>query len=169
MINGMMYSPGAIRRFVGTLAVTVFLSACATPEPLKRSSTVAVPEDETARYLEDVRARMMKLWLHPCGPATTSECEYQSAELDLEIGLRQSGEVYYIKVVRSSGIGIYDSYAVNAIRLAAPYPPVPAMLMARAQPEPDTISTAGLRAGPPPPIFRMAARFTYLVDGRKIE
>jgi hypothetical protein len=69
MINGMMFSPGAIRRLVGTLAVTVFLSACVTPEPLKRPSTVAVPEDETARYLEDVRGRMMKLWLHPASRA----------------------------------------------------------------------------------------------------
>jgi TonB family protein len=97
---------------------------------------------------------------------TESNCEYKSAEVDLEIGLRESGELQYVKIVRSSGIELYDSYAVNAVRLAAPYPAVPVSMLARRERESEAISTSGLRAGVSKPGAWINARFTYGPQGR---
>jgi len=58
--------------------------------------------------------------------------------------LFQDGKVPFVNVLRSSGWAIYDDYAVNAIKLASPFPPVP-----------DTISRKGI------PVL---ARFNYMVD-----
>ena len=159
-----------MRHLGGALLVTaVFLTACATAPPLKVPSTQTVREDESARYTRDLRERIKKFWPYPCVQVTENNCEYKRAELDVEIGLLESGELHSVKVVRSSGIALYDSYVVNAIRLASPYPPVPATMVARRKHEPDAPSTAGLRAGAPMPAIRFAARFKYVVEGSKVE
>jgi TonB family protein len=59
------------------------------------------------------------------------QCEYLSAQLVVEFGILKSGQLQFVDVIRSSGYAIYDDYAVNAIRLADPYPPVPRELLAR--------------------------------------
>ncbi len=156
-----------MRLLGGALVAAVFLtSACAAPKPVKGPSTLTIPEDE--RYTQQVREQIKKFWAYPCVQVTESNCEYRSADLDVEIHLLESGELHFVKVVRSSGIALYDSYAVNAVRLAAPYPPVPVTMMARRKHEPDALSTTGLRAGPPMPTVKISARFTYEVTGRKV-
>src|SRR5262249_35033142 len=52
----------------------------------------------------------------------TAPCEYKSAKLTIEFGLRKDGQVDSITVTKKSGWEIYDQYAVNAIRLASPFP-----------------------------------------------
>ena len=51
----------------------------------------------------------------------------------VEFGILKQGKVQYAEVRRASPYGIYDSYAVNAIKLASPFPPVPPAMMARMQ------------------------------------
>jgi TonB family protein len=83
-------------------------------------------------YLEQVRRRIKERWGYPCAKdPTTKECQYLSAQLVVHFGILKSGQLQFVEVVRSSGYAIYDDYAVNAIRLASPYPPVPSELMLR--------------------------------------
>jgi len=48
-------------------------------------------------------------------------------------GILKDGRVPMLEVSQQSGYDVYDDYAVNAIKLASPFPPVPASLMATAK------------------------------------
>jgi TonB family protein len=86
-------------------------------------------------FLEQVRRRIKEHWGYPCVKnLSTRQCEYLSAQLIVEFGILKSGRLQFVEIVRSSGYEIYDSYAVTAIRLADPYPPVPAEMIARMRP-----------------------------------
>ena len=54
-------------------------------------------------------------------------------ELQIEFGIAKSGELQFIEKRPSSGIDILDDYAMRAVQLASPFPPVP-----------DAISKGGL-------------------------
>jgi TonB family protein len=82
-------------------------------------------------------------WGYPC-IKTGAGCEYKTAELVIEFGIAKDGRVPFVNLVRTSGYAIYDDYALNAIRLASPFPPVP-----------DALSKTG---------FPIMARFHYVVD-----
>ncbi|MBI2218232.1 MAG: TonB C-terminal domain-containing protein [Candidatus Rokubacteria bacterium] len=71
-------------------------------------------------------------WGYPCVKnASTRECEYKSATLVVAFGILKNGQLQVVEVRRSSGLPIYDDYAVNAIKLASPFPEVPAAMMTR--------------------------------------
>lgn len=96
-------------------------------------------------YLERVRRRIKAHWGYPCVDDPRSrDCQYKSAQLVVEFGIAKDGRVPFVTVVRSSGWAIYDDYAVNAIKLASPFPPVP-----------DSLSRRGI------PIL---ATFNYILD-----
>ena len=96
-------------------------------------------------YLDRVRRAIKEKWGFPCVKnAATHECEYKSAQLIIEFGIAKDGKVPFVNVVRSSGYPIYDDYAVNAVKLAAPFPPIP-----------DSFSKSGV------PIH---ATFSYVVE-----
>jgi len=85
-----------------------------------------------ADYLERLRRKIYSNWGYPCVKnATTRECEYMSAEVEVEFGILRDGKVQYIEVRRESSWTIYDDYAVTAIKLSSPFPTVPAAMMAR--------------------------------------
>src|SRR5207249_10050052 len=65
-------------------------------------------------------------WAYPCvnNPAT-GQCEYKSAQLVIEFGILRDGRVPFVIVRKESDFDIYDEYAVNAIKLASPFPPMP--------------------------------------------
>ena len=48
-------------------------------------------------------------------------------------GILKDGRVPMLEVAQQSGYDVYDDYAVNAIKLASPFPPVPASLLAAAK------------------------------------
>jgi TonB family protein len=100
---------------------------------------------------------------------TEDKCEHKNADVDVEFELLASGQLHSVKVVRSSGIEIYDSYAVNAIRLASPYPPVPATMIPPRKDETGPVPAPGLRAAQPLRAIKMAARFKYLIQGDALE
>ena len=96
-------------------------------------------------YLDRVRRAIKEKWGFPCikNPAT-HECEYKTTHLIIEFGIAKDGKVPFVTVVQSSGYPIYDDYAVNAVKLAAPFPPIP-----------DSFSKTGV------PIH---ATFSYVVE-----
>jgi TonB family protein len=96
-------------------------------------------------YLDRIRRMIKERWGYPCVKSNgTGQCEYKTAELVIEFGIAKDGKVPFVNLVRTSGYSIYDDYALNAIKLASPFPPVP-----------DSLSKKGI------PIM---ARFHYVVD-----
>ncbi|MBI4255517.1 MAG: TonB C-terminal domain-containing protein [Candidatus Rokubacteria bacterium] len=96
-------------------------------------------------YLDRVRRMIKDKWVFPCVKSPDSgRCEYHSAVLVIEFGIAKDGRVPFVTLRRQSGFEIMDQYAMNAIKLAAPFPAVP-----------DALSRKGI------PIL---ARFSYVVD-----
>jgi outer membrane biosynthesis protein TonB len=85
-------------------------------------------------YLERVRRMIKEKWGYPCiKDLASGQCDYKSARLVIVFGILKDGRVPMLEVSQQSGYAIYDDYAANAIRLAQPFPPVPASLLATAK------------------------------------
>jgi len=82
--------------------------------------------------------------------AATRECAHHTTSLDVHFGILQDGRMQFVDVVRPADHSIYDEYAVNAIKLASPFPPVPPAIMAT------------LRAGSAG--MPLSVRFSYVVE-----
>ena len=132
---------------VSAVAAAV-LTACATPAatptadaPIRREPPtglaraivdgVPMPLDSTdpryRPYLDEVRRKIKERWSYPCVPEGfgQGQCGYKSADLTVDFGVAKDGTVMFVTVVRSSGYPVYDDVAINAVKLAAPFEPVP--------------------------------------------
>ncbi len=87
------------------------------------------PEPKFQDYFNQIRERIKSKWIYPY-EASSRGIE---GELQIEFGIAKSGELQFIEKRRSSGIVVLDDYAMRAIQLASPFPPVP-----------DTLSKGGL-------------------------
>jgi len=116
-------------------------------EPIPLDST----DPNFSDYLDRIRRQIKQNWGYPCVKnPETRECEYKTASLVVEFGILKAGVVQFVEVRRSSGFAIYDDYAVNAIKLGSPFPPVPKEMMARVK-----VTSTGVS---------IIAIFTYMVD-----
>lgn len=99
-------------------------------EPIPLDST----DPQFNDYLDRIRRMIKEKWGYPCiKDPTTGHCDYKSARLIIVFGILKDGRVPALEVAQQSGYDVYDDYAVNAIKLASPFPPVPASLMATAK------------------------------------
>jgi hypothetical protein len=104
-----------------------------------------------SEYLEQIRQRIKAKWGFPCvRNAATRECAHHTTSLDVHFGILQDGRIQFVDVVRPADYTIYDEYAVNAIKLASPFPPVPPAIMATLRP-----GSAGMP---------LSVRFSYVVE-----
>lgn len=87
------------------------------------------PEPKFQDYFNQVRERIKSKWIYPY-EASSRGIE---GELQIEFGIAKSGELQFIERRRSSGVEMLDDYAMRAVQLASPFPPVP-----------DAISKGGL-------------------------
>ena len=84
------------------------------------------PDPRYSDYLEQVRRRIKEKWGYPCEKnEQTRVCEYRSTQLIIDFGIAKSGELVFVTLTRTSGHAIYDDYALNAVKLASPFPPIP--------------------------------------------
>jgi TonB family protein len=113
------------------------------PVPLDSS------DERYSEYLEQVRRRIKEKWGFPC-VRTAGGCDHYTTSLDVQFGILKDGRVQFVDVVKASDHAIYDEYAVNAIRLAQPFPPVPPAMM------------SAMRAGSTG--LAISARFSYVVE-----
>lgn len=92
------------------------------------------PEPRLRDYLDRVRRMIKDKWVWQCiKDRVTSECEYKAARLIVEFGILRDGAVPTVVVRQPSNYEVMDGWAVNAILLASPFPPVPPELMAMAK------------------------------------
>jgi len=96
------------------------------------------PDADHADYFLKVKKAIEEHWSYP----TEAARKGQSGQLALEFVIRKDGHVL-VELVRSSGIDILDFYAVNAVKLSAPFPRLP-----------DPLGEN----------LRISASFTYILD-----
>jgi TonB family protein len=96
-------------------------------------------------YLDRVRRLIRSKWGFPCadGDPHGAHCVRREGELVVEFGILKDGHVPYVMLRDSSGSINMDDFAMNAVRLASPFPPLP-----------DSVSKKGI------PII---ATFRYLI------
>jgi TonB family protein len=79
------------------------------------------PDPKYREYFDLVRERIRKNWGYPREAADRGI----EGQLLIEFHIAKSGQLEYIELRRTSGVRVLDDYAMNAIRLAQPFPPVP--------------------------------------------
>jgi len=145
------------RLLAGIVLALAALHGCAVKpavmdkgEPIPLHST----DPRYGGYLSRVSGLIKEKWGYPCVKDTaTARCDYKAAHLVVEFGLLADGRVACVTVTKSAPWQIYDDYAVNAVHLASPFPPVPPELMAQAKPGREDV--------------RIVAAFQYVLDLRE--
>ena len=92
-------------------------------------------------YFDQLRRAIKDKWSYPREAADKNI----GGQLMLEFGIAKDGELRFIELRRSSGVAVLDDYAMNAVKLASPFPRVP-----------DEMSRGGI------PVL---AVFNYIVAG----
>jgi len=87
------------------------------------------PDPKYQDYFNQIRERIKSKWIYPYEASSRGI----GGELAIEFGIAKSGELQFIERKRSSGVELLDDYAMRAVQLASPFPPVP-----------DAISKSGL-------------------------
>jgi protein TonB len=84
-------------------------------------------EERYIDYFARIRPMIQSKWSFPCpdGEPSRHDCPRREGQLVAEMGVAKDGRLTYIVLVDSSGSRNMDDAALNAVRLAAPYPPVP--------------------------------------------
>ena len=103
------------------------------------------PDPKYSDYLDRVRRMIKDKWGFPCADGAPDRYGFvrREGELIIEFGIAKDGHVPFISLKQSTGSANMDSFALNAIKLAQPFPPVP-----------DVISKTG---------FPILARFRYIL------
>ena len=91
-------------------------------------------------YFVKLRRAIKEKWAYPREAAERNI----GGQLVLEFGIAKDGQLRFIELRRSSGVPVLDDYAMNAVRLASPFPPIP-----------DQMSRGGI------PVM---AVFNYIID-----
>jgi len=87
------------------------------------------PDPKYQDYFRQIRERIQSKWIYPYEASSRGI----GGELQIDFGIAKSGELQFIERRRTSGVELLDDYAIRAVQLASPFPPVP-----------DAISKGGL-------------------------
>src|SRR5439155_22099976 len=107
-------------------------AAAGEDETRRASIPLDSPTPQHGQYLEKVRSAIKAKWSFPCVKnEQTRQCEYKTTELVAEFGISKDGALAFVNVLKSSGCQIYDDYAVNVVKQAAPFLPITDTLSAK--------------------------------------
>ena len=79
------------------------------------------PDPRYTDYFEKVRQRIKANWTYPREAGERGI----GGRLVIDFAIAKGGHLQAIELDRSSGVPVLDLYALNAIKLAQPFPPVP--------------------------------------------
>jgi TonB family protein len=79
------------------------------------------PDPRYKEYFDLIREKIRKNWGYPREAADRGI----EGNLLIEFHIAKDGRLEYIELRRTSGVRVLDDYAMNAVRLAQPFPPVP--------------------------------------------
>jgi protein TonB len=80
------------------------------------------PDPRYAEYFAELKRRIEDKWVYPQEAVRRGE----SGQGEVRFILRKDGSVRVVEIIHSSGVSILDRYIENAIRMASPFPPIPA-------------------------------------------
>lgn len=110
------------------VTLSLLASACASAPVPQGTVSVGAAGHE---YFDTVRRQIQGHLQYPCvTDAATGACEPKNASVGVQFGIRRDGALLFADITRSSGLAIYDARVLQAVRRAAPFPPVPDDLMA---------------------------------------
>lgn len=92
-------------------------------------------------YFEQLRRAIQRKWIYPREAADKNI----GGQLVLEFGIAKDGQLRFIELRQSSGVAVLDDYAMNAVKLASPFPRIP-----------DAMSQSGIP---------VVAVFHYIIEG----
>jgi TonB family protein len=108
------------------LAIAMAAGACALPTASPSTGVVSFePVPGEPEYFRDVRARIGRTWTYPCTEDSEPECRRTEGTCVLDLRLAKSGALQGVTVATTSGDAALDRHAIEAVRAAAPFPPVP--------------------------------------------
>jgi TonB family protein len=79
-----------------------------------------VADDAANTYVSQIEKRIMTVWHLPA--------KSLGLTVALRMNIEQSGNISDVRVIQSSGDEPFDASAIEAVRRAAPFPPVPLAL-----------------------------------------
>ena len=79
------------------------------------------PDPKYQDYFRILRERIQAKWSYPREAGDRGI----GGELIIEFHIGKDGRLAYLEVRHASGVEVLDEYAVNAVKLAQPFPPVP--------------------------------------------
>ena len=86
------------------------------------------PEPRYQDYFNKIREKIKANWIYPREAGDRGI----QGDLLIEFHIAKDGQLAYLDLRRSSGEEILDRFAMNAVRLAQPFPPVPDSIAKRA-------------------------------------
>jgi TonB family protein len=107
--------------------VLVLLSAAVTACVVTRDESGGpIYLESNHPYLARIRRLIQDRWVHPCARDTgTAPCDPRDVSVVLEFDVNRDGRVSRVRVLRTSGLDVYDAHVVSAIMRASPFPAVP--------------------------------------------
>jgi len=89
----------------------------------RREATISIGTQSIkyASYLEHIKNKIENVWAYPVEAAQTG----QQGKLLLLFSIDKNGNLIRLKLIRSSGYPLLDRAALEAVRDAAPFPPLP--------------------------------------------
>jgi TonB family protein len=72
-------------------------------------------------YFDKIRRQIRENWIYPREAGERGI----GGQLMIEFAIRKDGWLQAVELKRSSGVEILDQYAMNALKLSQPFPPVP--------------------------------------------
>jgi len=95
-------------------------------------------------FLNQVRRQIQAKLNYPCIKHPGNfECEPKDTEVIVHFGILKNGRLQFVELWVASPWSIYDDSSMTAIRLAQPFPPVPAAMMASLPPGSTGVPIAG--------------------------
>lgn len=87
----------------------------------KELNLYSAEDPEWSEYLGVVMERIKKRFRYPPEEITRG----RSGALEIKFGIKRNGELEFVEIRRKSGSDVLDGNAIEAIRQAAPFPPLP--------------------------------------------
>ena len=86
--------------------------------------SIATKDIKYASYMAHIKQLVQSVWIYPEEALEKG----QSGMLYLVFVINKNGTLDSVKLIRTSGYGILDSAAINALHEASPFPPIPKRL-----------------------------------------
>ncbi len=90
---------------------------------VKREATISIGTQSIkyASYMEHIKNKIQNVWVYPQEAIQTD----QQGQLLILFSIDKNGNLVRLKLIRSSGYSLLDKAALQAVRDASPFPPLP--------------------------------------------